>query len=72
MKTFREYVMSEDNTSSSGAVAGMGFGGSSDTTGDGTDYIGGNVVDSDQRNNLLFKIIKKYHTDLHRGDKKKK
>ena len=57
----------EDMTASSGDVRGMGY-----VTGDPaaqTDaierYKAGNVVDTDGRNNQLFKKVKDMHADLH-------
>jgi len=67
LKTAEKKTVSEDtptNSAGGGSVRGMGYV-SGDPNGQPPAYQTGNVIDSDQRNNVLFKLIKQYHTDLH-------
>ena len=64
---YRKFV--EENSVGGGAVRGLGV-----VTGDpaGTSsYAGGNVADSDQRNNIIFQL-RKDHEDLHKTKEKVK
>jgi len=67
LKKVEKKTVSEDtptNSAGGGSVRGMGYV-SGDPNGQPPAYQSGNVIDSDQRNNVLFKLIKQYHTDLH-------
>lgn len=72
LKKMEKKPIKEDtptNNAGGGAVRGMGYV-SGSPGGDVSAYAAGNVSDTDQVQNLLFKLLKKYHYDLHPRGKK--
>lgn len=62
-------INEEITTSSSGDMRGMGYV-SGNPGGGSPGYRGGNVIDSDQRNNILLKLFKDFHHRHHTKGKK--
>lgn len=69
-KLNEEVVTTSVAMASDGAVRGLGYV-SGNPAGNGKGYIQNNIVDSDQRNNLLFKYIKDNHHRHHHSKGKK-